>query len=193
MDVPPGPRDRLIAGAIDLVRRNGVAGTGITELVAHSKTARRSIYQHFPRGKAQLVEEATRTAGAVLSAAITEIGGDDPVDSLAAFIGLWKDALESSDFTAGCPVVAAALAGVEVPTAPTVAAAVFRDWEVLIAEQLVRAGVVTSTAASLSTFIVGSVEGAVILSISSRSVQPLDQARRHLSELITHHSQRTHR
>ena len=51
--MPPGPRERLIASAIDLVRARGVDGTGLAELLEHSGTARRSIYQHFPGGKAE--------------------------------------------------------------------------------------------------------------------------------------------
>ncbi|MGW6422525.1 TetR/AcrR family transcriptional regulator [Nocardia sp. NPDC055053] len=115
----PSPRERLIAGMIALVRERGVAGTGITDLLARSDTARRSIYQNFPRGKAELVEESTRVAGQMMSSVIAGYTAtDSPVDSLAAFIQMWKDTLTSSDFTAGCPIVAAALGGPEAPLAP---------------------------------------------------------------------------
>ncbi|MGW6377827.1 TetR/AcrR family transcriptional regulator [Rhodococcus sp. NPDC055112] len=182
------PRDRLIAGTIALVRERGVAGTGITDLLARSDTARRSIYQNFPRGKAQLIEESTRAAGRLMSSVIAEsTTTDGPTDSLVAFIQMWKDTLVASDFTAGCPIVAAALGGPEAPLAPAVAAEVFDDWSNLLAGQLERTGVDASTARSLATTAVCAIEGATIVSISSRSVRPLDQVGVHLAELVSLH------
>lgn len=185
----PSPRERLIAGTIALLRERGVAGTGITDLLARSDTARRSVYQNFPRGKAQLVEESTRVAGQLMSSIIADFTAtDSPVDSLVAFVQMWKDTLEASDFTAGCPIVAAALGGTEAPLAPAVAAEVFDDWMNLLAEQLQRAGVGESVARSLATTAVCAIEGAAVLAISSRSVRPLDQVAVHLAELVSLHS-----
>jgi AcrR family transcriptional regulator len=184
----PSPRERLIAGTIALVRERGVAGTGITDLLARSDTARRSIYQNFPRGKAELIEESTRVAGQLMSSIIAEFtASDSPTDSLVAFIQMWKDTLEASDFTAGCPIVAAALGGPEAPLAPAVAAEVFDNWANLLAEQLERAGVGESAARSLATTAVCAIEGAAILAISSRSVRPLDQVGVHLAEIVSLH------
>lgn len=184
----PSPRERLIAGAISLVRERGVAGTGITDLLARSDTARRSIYQNFPRGKAQLIEESTRAAGDLMSATISGFtAADSPVESLGAFVQMWKDTLEAGAFTAGCPIVAAALGGPEAPLAPAVAAEVFDDWTALLAEQLERAGVDGSAAGSLATTVVCAIEGAAILAIAARSVRPLDQVSGHLTELVSLH------
>ncbi|WP_433656761.1 TetR/AcrR family transcriptional regulator [Nocardia sp. CA-128927] len=179
------PRERLIMGAIDLIRRNGVAGTGMTELLAHSKTARRSIYQNFPRGKQQLIEEATRMAGKVMAAAITATGESSATAArLAAFVRMWKDTLVAGDFTAGCPVVAAALSGSEVPAAPAIAAEAFAEWEELIADQLTSEGFDTALAQSLATTAVAAIEGAVVMSIASRSVTPLDRVADQLDHLL---------
>lgn len=183
------PRDRLIAGTIDLVRRRGVAGMGVTELVTYSNTARRSIYQNFPRGKQELVEEATRTAGAVFSDAIMAARAVGNTSAqLAAFVQMWKDAVIGSDFVAGCPVVAAALAGTEVPAAPGIAAEAFAQWEALMADQLVREGLDDDTAATLATMTVASVEGAVVMSIAARSVTPMDRVALHLQQLLAMNS-----
>lgn len=185
------PRERLINGAISLIRERGVAGAGITELVARSKTARRSIYLNFPGGKAQLVEESTRVAGHLAGAFIAHLTTSaDPAQALAAYIQMWKDTLVASDFTAGCPIAAAAMGGAEAPSAPAAAAAVFADWQAQISAHLQRCGTDVQTARSLATVAVAAVEGAVILATASRSVQPLDDVGRHLTELAhihTHH------
>ncbi|WP_378732421.1 TetR/AcrR family transcriptional regulator [Nocardia brasiliensis] len=179
------PRERLIMGAIDLIRRHGVAGTGMTELLAHSNTARRSVYQNFPRGKQQLIEEATRTAGEVMAAAITATeGSGTSAARLAAFVQMWKDTLVATDFTAGCPVVAAALSGSEVPAAPAIAAEVFTRWETLIAEQLTAEGFDAPMAASLATTAVAAIEGAVVMCIAARSITPLERVADQLDQLL---------
>lgn len=170
------------------MRRNGVAGTGMNELLANSKTARRSIYQNFPRGKQQLIEESVRTAGATLTTALAGAGaGGGPAVLLAGYVRMWKEALVASDFTAGCPVVAAALAGTEVPAAPGIAGEVFTDWKTLIATHLTDAGIPPQAAASLATLAVAAIEGAVVMAIALRSVTPLDQVTHHLTELFVHH------
>ncbi|WP_243654960.1 hypothetical protein [Nocardia alba] len=119
--------------------------------------------------------------------------GDNPNTSLAAFIQMWKDTLASSDFTAGCPIVAAALGGTEAPLAPAVAAEVFDDWTNLLVEQLVRTGVDESAARSLAMTAVCAVEGAAVVAISSRSVRPLDDIGVHLAELVSFHLNGSHR
>lgn len=177
------PRERLINGAIDLIRRHGVAGTGITELIAHSGVARRSVYQNFPRGKQQLVEEATRVAGRLLTAALGATAGT-PCARVEAFVRHWKNALIASDFRAGCPIVAAALAGTEVPAAPAIAAESFAEWEQILATQLVAEGMDEATAQSVATMAVASVEGAVVMSIAAGTVTPLDRVAAQLTRLI---------
>lgn len=97
-------RDRLIGSAIALLQRNGVAGTGIAELLEHSGTARRSVYLNFPGGKAELLADAAASAGQAISEVIRRFVAEaDPVAGVEAFVALWKDALTGSDFGAGCP------------------------------------------------------------------------------------------
>jgi hypothetical protein len=56
-----------------------------------------------------------------------------------------------------------------------------------IAAQLHSFGVAGETARSLATTTVAAVEGAVVLAVASRSVQPLDDVGHHLSELARLH------
>ncbi|MFF2083207.1 TetR/AcrR family transcriptional regulator [Nocardia sp. NPDC058176] len=180
---------RLIESAIDLIRRDGVAGTGITEVVAHSGAARRSIYLNFPGGKDQLVTEAVTAAGKAISRALETFGeAHTPSQTLASFIALWKVALLDSDFQAGCPIAAGALAGSAAPSAPATAAATFADWEARLTEQLTTAGVAPQTAESLAVMAISTIEGAVLVSVCSRTVRPLDVALAHLNELLRLHS-----
>src|SRR5690349_7563055 len=101
-------RERLITSAIALIRSAGVAGASVSALLDHSGLARRTLYLNFPGGKPELVQAATDAAGAELTAAIREFMADaDPAQALAAFLQMWEAMLAESDYTAGCPIVAA--------------------------------------------------------------------------------------
>lgn len=182
-------RDRLIASTIDLVRRNGVAGTGVAQLLESSGISRRTIYLNFPRGKSELVAEATRVAGAAMSTFVEGVAANSTAnDALAAFVGWWKQFIVASDFTAGCPVVAAALGRSESAEAADAAGEVFTDWEQILATRLERDDIEADTAKSLATTIISAIEGAVIVSLATHSTTPLERTSRHMSELVALHS-----
>ena len=111
-------RDRLVVTAIDLIRRQGVSGMGLSELLERSGAARRSLYLNFPGGKAELVADATLTAGSMLADGIDSLLSEQgPVGAVRAFVQMWIDNLTNSDFEVGCPIVAAALGRSEAPAA----------------------------------------------------------------------------
>lgn len=167
------------------MQRHGVAGTGIAEILAASGVTRRSIYLNFPGGKAELVAAATRSAGDEMTTMLRDfVAQPDPI---AAFTRMWNEVLVSTDFEGGCPIVAAASGRDESPEAARTAADVFAEWAQLLAERLTDDGVNPAAAQSLSTTIVASLEGAVILSRAARSTKPLEQVSHHLDELIAAH------
>lgn len=184
-------RDRLINSAIALLQRKGVAGTGISELLAHSGIARRSVYLNFPGGKAELVANAARTAGRTTSDMIRRLLAEaDAVTAVEMFIAMWKDVLIASDFRAGCPIVASALGRSEASDAADVAGVVFADWERLLADRLEEADVARETAEQLATTIIAAVEGAMIMSLAAKSPAPLQRTGQVLAALVARHAQR---
>jgi TetR/AcrR family transcriptional regulator, lmrAB and yxaGH operons repressor len=178
-------RERLTSATATLMQRHGVAGTGIAEILSTSGVTRRSIYLNFPGGKAELVAAATRSAGDELTTLLRDcIGQADPI---GAFTDVWSDILISTDFEGGCPIVAAAFSRTEAPEAAGTAAYVFAEWSELLADRLRDDGINRRAAQSLSTTIVASLEGAVMLSRAAQSTKPLEQVSHHLNELIAHH------
>jgi AcrR family transcriptional regulator len=178
-------RDRLTTATATLMQRHGVAGTGIAEILATSGVTRRSIYLNFPGGKAELVAAATRAAGDEMTTTLR--GYMDEPDPIGAFSRMWSEVLVSTDFEGGCPIVAAASSRDESPEGASAAADVFAEWGQLLADRLRKDGIKAAAAQSLSTTIVAAVEGAVILSRAARSTKPLEQATKHLNELISQH------
>ena len=180
-------RDALIASVTGLVRRRGVAGTGLNALLEDSGVARRTVYLNFPGGKAELVAEATRLAGEALSAVIRSGDDSDPAQAVQTFIDEWKTQLSATEVEAGCPIVAAVLGRSEAPAAAQAAREAFDEWQTVLADRLARAGADRDTARSLATLTVAAIEGAVILAIATRSTAVLDDVGRHLVEVIKLH------
>lgn len=177
--------DKLIESTIHLMRRCGVAGTGVAAILERSGVSRRSIYLAFPKGKAEMVAVATARAGAAIGAVIAALDGT--ADPLATFVTQWKAMLEAGDFAAGCPIVAAALGRSDSPEAADVAAGVFADWRDLLSETLRDNGIPESVRAGLATTAIAAIEGAVVMALAQRTTEPLDHVHRHLEELIDLH------
>lgn len=175
----------MIRSAAMLMRERGVEATSFTDVLEHSGAPRGSIYHHFPGGKSQLVEEATRYAGDFLAAGLAAaLKADDPVAAVRAFNAGWHATLAESDFAAGCPIVAAALDGNRSPAAREAAAASFARWEDLLAAAIERRGLGPDRARSLAVLIIASVEGAIVLSRAQRSAAPLERVSAELEQLL---------
>jgi AcrR family transcriptional regulator len=181
-------RDALIASVTGLVRRRGVAGTGLNALLEDSGVARRTVYLNFPGGKAELVAEATRLAGEALTALIRSADdGGDPAHAVQAFIAEWKTQLRATQMQAGCPIVAAILGRSEAPAAAEAASEAVAEWQAILADRLVRAGADRDSARSLAALTVAAIEGAVILALATQSTAALDDVGRHLVEVMKLH------
>jgi AcrR family transcriptional regulator len=167
------------------MRERGVEATSFSEVLARSGAPRGSIYHHFPGGKAQLIEEATRYAGEFTAGGLTAaLAQEDPVAAIRAFSASWSRILRRSDFGAGCPVVAASLEGERIPGAREAAAAAFEEWEKLLAEALSPHVGDAKQAHALATLVIASIEGAVVVSRAVRSTGPLERVAGELEQLL---------
>jgi AcrR family transcriptional regulator len=179
-------RERMIESAAVLFRERGVHGTSFSDVIEHSGAPRGSIYHHFPGGKAQLAEEATRYASEYTARALAAaLEQDDPVVAVRAFVAMWRKLLPATDFASGCPVVSATLEGERSPAARDAAGAGFREWEKLLSGALERRGAERERARSIATLIVSAVEGAIVVARAQRSLAPLDRVTGELETLVT--------
>src|SRR5687768_11574932 len=102
-------RDRMLGSTVEMLRERGYSGTGLRDVIERSGAPRGSIYHHFPGGKAQLAQEAIRTAGALIAEALEPAArSGDPIEVLRTFMSGYRASLEASDFRLGCPLAAAA-------------------------------------------------------------------------------------
>jgi AcrR family transcriptional regulator len=172
----PSPRERMIQSAMLLVGERGVEATSFSDVLEHSGAPRGSIYHHFPGGKAQLMEEATRFGGQLITTGLTAaLEQADPVAAVEGIAGFWRSALRETNYAAGCPVVAATVEGGRLPGARDAAREAFTRWAELHAEILQRAGVEEARARSIGTLLVAAIEGAIVVARAERSQEPLDR------------------
>jgi TetR/AcrR family transcriptional regulator, lmrAB and yxaGH operons repressor len=182
----PESRQRMIRSAAVLFRRNGVDGTAFSDVIAHSGAPRGSIYHHFPGGKAELAEEATRYAGEYVAAALAAaLAEDDPVATLHGFSDVLAAGLRSTEFQEGCPIVAAALEGERTPAAREAAGSALAKWEELLADAFERNGVERERSRSLATLAIASIEGAIVLARAQRSTEPIERVGAELQRLAS--------
>ncbi|MFL5824168.1 MAG: TetR/AcrR family transcriptional regulator [Solirubrobacteraceae bacterium] len=180
------PRERMIQSALVLMGEKGVEATSFSQVIEHSGAPRGSIYHHFPGGKAQLVAEATRYAGdMVADLAAAQVDMDDPLAGLKSIYAFWRGVLDSTDFAAGCPVLAASLESRGLPGTREAVCDSFRRFQDVHFQLLLRAGVPEGRARSLAATAVSAVEGAIILSRAERSTLPLEQVLEELTALFS--------
>ena len=185
--IPPS-RQQLVAGAADMIRRRGLNATSIRELAKHTRTPLGSTYHYFPGGKQQLATEAVRFAGDAVAMTLGKKLRAGPAEGLRAFLALWREIITSTDFQAGCPVLAVAIeepTDGERPAALAAAAEVFSGWQAQLAESMRQHGAKAPAAEQVATLVVAAAEGAVAMCRAQRSTQPLDHVSAQLEDLIT--------
>ncbi|MGW4566390.1 TetR/AcrR family transcriptional regulator [Streptomyces sp. NPDC004561] len=184
-----GPRERMVFSAAQLIRRDGVAATGMREVAAHAGAPRGSLQHYFPGGKEQLVNEAVdwagRYAGRRIARFVAGLPEPTPSGLFAAMVAQWTDEYGKDGFAAGCPVAAATVdcASAGGSTGEAVAAA-FTTWRGPLAEALTGMGVPAARAESLATLMISALEGAILMARAERDVRPLTTVAGELGPLL---------
>ena len=178
-------RTRMLTSAAQVLRERGAAGVTIDEVLARSGAPRGSVYHHFPEGRTQILTEALRFAGDSTTAIIAEAADRGGIPLVRKFVEFWERTLAGSDFTAGCAVVAAAIGcSGEEPALTAVAGEIFGRWRSALTDAFVADGFDNADAGSLAVTCIASLEGAVVLCRSTRSVDPLHHVAQQLEFLI---------
>jgi AcrR family transcriptional regulator len=178
-------RTRMLVSAVEVLRERGAAGVTIDEVLTRSGAPRGSVYHHFPDGRNQILAEALQMAGNTIGAVIDRDADGGGLPLVRTFVGFWEQLLADSDFTAGCPVVAAAIGPPdEEPQLIEAAGQIFDRWRAALAHAFTADGFDRTEAASLAVMCIAALEGAVVLCRSSRTVEPLQEVAQQLEFLI---------
>ncbi|MFD4527749.1 TetR/AcrR family transcriptional regulator [Streptomyces sp. NPDC058470] len=189
VDSGRGPRERMVFSAAQLIRRDGVAATGMREVAAHAGAPRGSLQHYFPGGKEQLVNEAVdwagRYAGKRVARFLAELPEPTPSGLFAAMVGQWTEEFRTAGFASGCPVAAATVDCAEsVESTRGAAAAAFARWNRPVAAALTDLGVPRDRAEPLATLMISALEGALLIARTERDVRALTTVAKELGPLL---------
>ncbi|MDX6353512.1 MAG: TetR/AcrR family transcriptional regulator, lmrAB and yxaGH operons repressor [Streptomyces sp.] len=176
----PDTRSRMIAAAVGLLQRHGLAAMSFTDVLAESGAARGAIYHHFPGGKQQLALEAAERNGADIRGYLHALPDGTPREVVAAFLGDVRPVVAASAEGGGCAVAAVTVDGgtgvADQGGLREVAAAAFTGWTAELATKLTAAGLDPARAADLATLMITTLVGAHTLCRAAGSVDPFDRA-----------------
>lgn len=180
-------RERMVQATCELLEAQGYHATGLNEILQRSCTPRGSLYYYFPEGKEELASEAI------------EWQGRDVEKRMRDALALYADAAEAvrmlfhkmAEFaaTSGCRALGP-ITGVALESSSTnerlrqSCAAVYESWRAVIAEKLLSSGYSSADAENLSLMILGALEGAITLTRTLRSADPLQQTGDYLGRLL---------
>ena len=175
-------RARMVTGAARMISRRGVDAMSLRELAEQEGVPLGSTYHFFPGGKAALVDEAVNYVGDQVAGSIAATQGKGTEHIVRWVLFAWRRILLRSDFQAGCPVLAAAVAKDERHRAT--ARAVFDRWTTGLIEVLVDDGVPADRAPAVARTVIASLEGAVGLARAFGEIGPLDDVQGELIALV---------
>lgn len=174
-------RQRIIASARSLLRRQGYHGTGLAQIIEHSGAPRGSVYFLFPGGKEQVAAEAVSDWAVEIAALIesTRVDSGTAREWVSTMADHFATELRESGFTEGLPVTMITLDSVPGSGALTVACrAAYDAWLGALADGLVGFGIPAPDAAATAKLLLSGLEGATVLCRVYESTDPLDDVLR---------------
>ena len=180
-----GTRQRLVAAAVALMRRSGLSGAGINEIVRESGSPKGSVYHFFPGGKQEIVTEALNAHQAVIVAFIDAALSQRraPAHKVRTLFDAFAARVERGNFLSSCPAgtvcldLDADLDALRIVVAETLA--VYAD---AIAPHFAELG--RERSRSFAGLLVTAIEGAYVRARAERSSRPFREAGAWLSRLV---------
>jgi TetR/AcrR family transcriptional repressor of lmrAB and yxaGH operons len=180
-------KQRMVETTAALMQRQGLHGTGLSEIVERAEAPKGSLYFHFPGGKEELALAAVNTAARQLGDGIAAVlaSAPTPADGVARLVAGMAASLEHSGYARGCPLATTALETAHDSDVLAAACAEgFASWHGHIARALRRAGFTRAVARDRATLALSALEGALILARAQRNTAPLHAVAKQLQPLL---------
>jgi AcrR family transcriptional regulator len=180
-------KERILDASSELFRRQGLAGTGIKQILVQAKAPFGSLYHHFPGGKDQLAAKTIKRAGEYYGQLVASklLAEPDLVSGVrAAFVAAGED-LAATDYADACPIETVALEVASTNEPLRLATAeVFDSWLSALALMLADAGIAAAQARALAHVIISALEGAFVLARAARRTDALDACADAMAQLV---------
>lgn len=174
----PGTRDRLIAAMTDALRRRGLHGIGLTELLQAAGAPKGVLYHHFPGGKTELAIAAIDRVVERMTGGLDQLLATtpDPLVAMRQWIRGATERLQRTGFESGCPLATVALESTPDDKALREALArAFARVRDRIALALQVAGLPAERADGVAALIVAAYEGGLLQARVAHSIEPVQR------------------
>jgi AcrR family transcriptional regulator len=177
-------RQRIVTAMAELLRHQGYAATGISQLAEAAGAPTGSIYHHFKKGKREVAAAVLRETGAAyiqLIPLLLDEHHDLPAGLEAAFAQA-AETMESTGWANMCPVgtVLGEIADTE-PGLRRVGDEVVTSWVAEGVRYFTTRGLAPDGARALTYALISALEGGFILARGQRSREPLIAAGRSIA------------
>lgn len=187
-------RTKLVLATLDLLRRSGLSGAGINQVVDVSQAPKGSLYHYFPGGKEQLVTEALGEGGRAIGNNFGAIFGEATSigHKVRTLFAKTAEAIDTNKYLKGCPVAAVALdLDQESESLRRVCRDIFDRWANVIADGLEE--VPKGERLAVAHLVLATLEGALILSRAHGAKEPLLQSGSTLANVLEARYRRSRR
>jgi len=172
-----GSRERIVDATLSLLRRGGLAASGVNSVVAEGKAPKGSVYHYFPGGKTEIVIAALERNRDITAASIqAHLRSSHPLARRVR--SLFKDLaarMSRDDFTSSCAIGAVALdIGADETALREACAAVMTHWIDLVADCLPEFPANKRRAAA--ELFISLLEGAQVAARARRTASPIFNA-----------------
>ena len=165
-------RDTLIRTASTLFRQKGYSGVGLSEILTAAELPKGSLYYHFPGGKRELADAATRWAGERIEAMLEDElaqATDFNAGAIALCDALAK-AVTRKNTVSACPVFSILQAAPSEPALRETVHAVYGSWTDCLCRHAARLN--HPAPARAASLLHQRLQGAWILAYSAQSDAP---------------------
>lgn len=181
-------RDLIVETAARLFFSQGYHATGLSQIIKESDTPKGSLYHYFPNGKEELayvcIEKTNEHVLEKFKAVFEQ--HQTTGDAIQTFIRDMADDTEKSGFTGFLPF--SFWAAVETSCISnklrSACQDVFTDWQEVIADRLQQEGALEVRAKEAALLMISMMEGALIISLTNQSKQPMLTAADYLSAMM---------
>jgi TetR/AcrR family transcriptional regulator, lmrAB and yxaGH operons repressor len=166
---------RMVDAGELLLSERGYGNVTMIEVIDKAEAPRGSIYYHFPGGKEDLARQVVAKVGdeAVSLVDWAAERTDGPEDFLRLLVDRHRRRVEKSDFALGCPMMGIMVnAATESEGLRSAVSDAFTGWMTAVAQGLTSKGLAPAAARRVASTFVATVEGAILVSRSTRSLAP---------------------
>lgn len=177
-------REKILTTAMRLFYFQGFHGTGLNQILKESGAPKGSLYHYFPEGKEQLAEEAIKLSRELIGDVIQHymMEKESMEEALTAHILAMAELFDQENGVEENSHLMMPFGLLASETAFTnerlreACSDTYQYWESLYFGKLVKNGYRTYDAKTISQFISTLIEGAVTLSLTKKSNEPLIMA-----------------